>query len=108
MDVPERIEVEDGARVIITWDDDAITAIAAPELRAACPCATCREPDGRARIEALLAGPIEVTITDTRLVGGYALGFVFSPDGHGTGIFPFDVLRRLGGEGLDQGQDSSG
>lgn len=95
VDVPDRIEVEDGARVTITWDDGAVTELGAGELRAACPCATCREPYGRARTEAVLAGPIEVTITDTRLVGGYALGFVFGPDGHRTGIFPFGLLRSL-------------
>ena len=104
MNVPERIEVEEGTRVLITWEDDEITELTARQLRRACPCAECREPDGRARIEAVLGGPAPVTISDARLVGGYALGFSFAPDGHSTGIFSFDVLRGLRG---DQPEDQS-
>ncbi len=107
VDVPERIEIEEGSRVIITWDDGGVTEATAAELRAGCPCAACREPDGRERTEAVLGGPVEVTIADSRLVGGYALGLVFSPDGHSSGIFPFDVLRRLGSEDQDD-EESSG
>jgi DUF971 family protein len=33
-----------------------------------------------------------------RLVGGYALSLTFGPDGHATGIFPFGLLRSLGGD----------
>jgi DUF971 family protein len=42
--------------------------------------------------------PDLVRIVDTRLVGAYALGFQFAPDGHSTGIFPFDRLRSLGSQ----------
>jgi len=99
MDVPGRIEIEEGTRVLITWEDDEITTLTARQLRRACPCAECREPDGHARIDAVLGGPAPVTISDATLVGGYALGFTFAPDGHSTGIFSFDVLK-----GLDEGQ----
>ena len=109
MDVPERIEVEEGTRVLITWGDDEITELTARQLRRACPCAGCREPDGRARIEAVLGGPAPVTISDARLVGGYALGFSFAPDGHSTGIFSFDVLKGLSENQLeDQSPEASG
>lgn len=38
-----------------------------------------------------------VTVKDWRLIGGYAVQFDFS-DGHSTGIYPFDLLKRLGEE----------
>ncbi len=97
VEVPKRVEVEEGTRVVLTWDDAAVTELTATELRGACQCASCREPSGRAQTEAVLSGPIEVKIAETRLVGGYALNFVFAPDGHGTGIYSFDALRALGG-----------
>ncbi len=43
----------------------------------------------------MLTGPTPVTITDAALVGAYAVNFSFAPDGHQTGIFPFDRLRSL-------------
>jgi DUF971 family protein len=96
VDVPKRIEVEDGSRVLLTWEDDATTTLSAPQLRGACQCAGCREPEGAAQTRAVLSGTVPVTIAETSLVGGYALRFVFVPDGHGTGIYSFDALRALG------------
>ena len=100
MDVPARIEVEDGAVVTLTWEDGSATSLKAEWLRQACQCATCREPSGEAATAAVLAGPAPVTITNTELVGAYAINFSFAPDNHHTGIYPFDRLRSLGaGEG---------
>jgi DUF971 family protein len=96
---PERIEVVDGSELVITWENGATSRLAAAGLRAACPCASCREDAGRAQTELVLGGPIPVTITDAKLVGGYALSFEFAPDGHGTGIYPFEALYELGRSG---------
>lgn len=95
MDVPTRIAVEDGDAVVIEWEDGGVSNLTARDLRAACSCATCREPAGQEATKRVLAG--EVGISAAHLVGGYAVSFTFSPDGHGTGIFPYDVLRSLGG-----------
>ncbi|GMQ85562.1 MAG: hypothetical protein BMS9Abin07_1129 [Acidimicrobiia bacterium] len=93
--VPERIEVSQGAAVVITWNDATSTTFTAAQLRAACECAECREPAGRRLTEAVLAGPEPVTITETRLVGSYAVNFIFGPDGHSPGIFTFPALHAL-------------
>jgi ATP-binding protein involved in chromosome partitioning len=95
MEVPARIEIEDGTRVLLAWEDGSVAELTASQLRAECRCAACREPEGAARTNAVVAGPVPITITDARLVGGYAVSFVFGPDGHGTGIFSFDLLRSL-------------
>lgn len=86
---PTSIEV-DGAVVRVSWEDDRTDVLSAGALRAACPCAGCREPAPRRGGD----GPVEVR--DARLVGGYAVNFVFAPDGHATGIFSFSLLRSLG------------
>jgi DUF971 family protein len=93
---PEKIEVVDGRELVIDWGDGGTTQLSAAQLRAACPCASCKEASGRAQTELVLGGPVPVTIADARLVGGYALSFEFSPDGHGTGIYPYAGLRELG------------
>jgi DUF971 family protein len=96
VDVPERIEVEGGTDVVLTWPDGARSRLSAVELRAACQCASCREPAGIEATAAVVDGPVPVTIAEAKLVGGYAINFVFAPEGHGTGIYPFTVLRNLG------------
>lgn len=101
--VPQRIEVFESTDVTITWDDGTGSTFTAAQLRAACQCAECREPAGLKRTQAVLAGSEPVTITDAKIVGSYAINFVFGPDGHSTGIFPFPALHALaehiGGEG---------
>ncbi len=99
--LPKRVEVIDGATVEITWEDGAETTLSAPELRGACMCAVCREPAGEAATKAVLEGPVPVVIAEASFVGGYAIQFVFGPDGHGTGIYPFTALRGLGDAAVD-------
>jgi DUF971 family protein len=94
--VPARIEVAERATVVITWENGSTSTLSAAQLRSACQCADCREPAGRLRTEQVLAGSEPVTINAAHLVGNYAVNFVFGPDGHSTGIFPFPALHALG------------
>jgi ATP-binding protein involved in chromosome partitioning len=97
MQTPTRIEVEPGA-ITLSWEDGTDRLVSARELRAACPCAACREPDGSQRIEQVLSGLLAITMSDVRVVGDYALSITFSPDGHSSGIFPYSLLRDVGAE----------
>lgn len=92
MDVePSSIAVDaDGAT--ITWTDGVTTAIAGRRLRAACPCAECREHEERNPSFIEIGG--RHRIADAQLIGGYALRFTFG-DGHADGIYPYGVLRDL-------------
>ena len=89
VEAPQRIEVEDGARMTITWEDDRVDRFSAAVLRAACPCAGCRE---------VASAAPDTRIDAVRMVGNYAIGMTFGPDGHATGIYPFNLLRSLGAE----------
>ncbi len=96
MDVPQRIEVESGAALVLTWPDGTVNTVAAPALRAACECATCLGPEGEV---GWIGDAATVRILDATLVGAYAVNFTFAPDDHHTGIYPFDRLRALGKRG---------
>lgn len=88
---PLRIEVIEGERIEIVWADGATTAMSAAELRAFCHCAGCRELPVEQRSVAVHE---PARIESAALVGGYAISFVFGPDGHSAGIYPFVDLRR--------------
>ena len=95
VDKPARIEIEDGTQMLLVWQDGTEQRLSGRELRAACPCAGCRVPEGAQRIAVLLRGPIEVEIGDAKLVGSYGINLTFRPDGHRTGIFSYGYLRSL-------------
>lgn len=93
VEIPERVEIDDGRMLVLSWPDGAVTRVTAASLRAACECATCLGPDGKA---SWIGDAGSVRVLDARLVGSYAINFTFGPDQHGTGIYPFDRLRHLG------------
>lgn len=67
-------------------------------LRRACPCAACQgEPDALGRVvkPKVEYGPMAFELTKYELVGGYAISLRWA-DGHSSGIYSFEYLRRLG------------
>jgi len=105
----------DGLR--ITWSDELVTQYSARQLRDACPCATCREkrrdaepaddeiddaaetsPKPKPKPMTLpVLSPQEtrpIAVLGMRPVGNYAYNIAFS-DGHDSGLFTFDFLRKL-------------
>lgn len=78
----------------IIWQDGRESVYQAKALRLACPCAGCvDEVTGQRRITAR-AVPDDVKPLKVELVGRYAMSVAWS-DGHRTGIYPFELLRRL-------------
>ena len=86
-----------GQELAISWNDGTESYIGLDILRRGCPCAGCGgEPDVLGHV----ARP-NVTYSDNSfelrgftLVGGYALQPQWA-DGHNTGIYSFQYLRRL-------------
>lgn len=92
--VPVEIGRANLADVKVIWQDGHESIYPARELRLACPCAGCvDEVTGRRRITAR-AVPEDVKPLKVELVGRYAMSVMWS-DGHRTGIYPFDYLRKL-------------
>lgn len=89
-----------GHELAIAWSDGMETFFPLEKLRRACPCATCGgEPD-------VMGAVIRPTNTYTlrsfdlagyEFVGGYGLQPHWG-DGHSTGIYSFEYLRRLSAE----------
>lgn len=76
----------------LTWSDGHRADFGFDYLRGYCPCATCQ---GHSAFEVKFQPPRRpVTIEGIEAVGNYAVAFAFS-DGHGTGIYRFDFLRRI-------------
>lgn len=80
----------------ILWGDGRKTFHGSFPLRQACPCAACVEEWTGARMSALDSVPTDVRPVTIRSVGRYALQPVWS-DGHRTGLYPFEELRRGAG-----------
>jgi DUF971 family protein len=91
---PTRIIEEGDAELSIEWSDGLSSTYKAPELRRACPCAGCVDEWTGKKI--LDDAKIDETLSfrHISIVGRYALNFHFS-DGHDTGIFSFDYLRKF-------------
>lgn len=87
----------EGTRLRIAWEDGAESLYAPRDLRLRCPCAACVDELTGERILTPAAVPPDVHPLAIHYVGRYALRFEWS-DGHGTGIYPFDYLRRLADE----------
>lgn len=86
----------------IKWPDGREDFIALEKLRRACPCAGCKgERDVMGNIYKgpdLPLTPKSFELRGLNVVGTYAVQPVWG-DGHATGLYSFDYLRRITEEG---------
>ena len=102
---PARVRVHktEGTGMEIEWRDGHRSSWTFPWLREACPCATCHEqrglegrepgipkPEPAALLPMYKAPSRPDTVTP---VGRYAISFHWN-DGHSSGIYSWDYLRR--------------
>jgi DUF971 family protein len=85
---------EDATRLRIVWGDGVRSEYEPRFLRLRCPCAGC--VDEMTGIRTLRPEQVVDGIYPTAIeyVGRYGLQFNWS-DGHSTGIYPYDYLRKL-------------
>lgn len=91
---PSRVKKVSPTQTDITWNDGHFGSYPSWYLRENCPCASCvDEYSGERRVGHgnIPAGIERVSVSP---VGNYALGFAWS-DGHSTGIYTFDYLRKI-------------
>ena len=91
---PVALRKKGGERFTITWADEHESIYLARGLRGRCPCAQCVSETTGERLVFEEHVPADVSIVAARTVGHYALHFEWS-DGHATGIYSFDYLRRI-------------
>lgn len=84
----------------VLWSDGSVTRVANEFLRGYCPCAGCQGHSGTIAFRA--GGNAE--IDDIVEVGNYALCFRWG-DGHDSGIYTWEYLRRLGAHAAQSGRE---
>ena len=78
----------------ITWDDGHQGVYSTRYLRGICQCAACvDEWTGEKRIS-MESIPEDIRALKIAPVGQYGIHIDWS-DGHGTGIYAFDLLRKM-------------
>jgi DUF971 family protein len=88
---PQHIKAPHGAKTTeIHWADGSRYSYPNDILRGYCPCAHCQGHGGT--IEFVPGGDSQ--LRDLVPVGNYALKLVWG-DGHETGLYSFDYLRKL-------------
>jgi len=95
--IPKDIQ-QIGNELAIAWNDGTESYLPLEKLRRACPCAACGgEPDVLGNIERphLTYSDASFGLRSFAIIGGYALQPTWE-DGHGTGLYTFPFLQRLG------------
>ena len=83
----------EGRNLEIAFDDGVTVGIAAERLRVESPSA---EVQGHSPSEKrTVTGKENVRVVDIEPIGNYAIRIVFD-DGHNTGLYAWDYLRKLG------------
>ncbi len=87
-----------GPELAVKWDDGSESFIALEKLRRHCPGAGCKgEMDIMGHLYKSPDKPLTPTafqLERISLVGGYAVQPLWG-DGHGTGLYSFDYLKRV-------------
>jgi DUF971 family protein len=90
-----------GNELAIKWDDGSESFISLETLRRRCPCAGCKgETDIMGNLYKNPEQPLTskaFELSGFAVVGGYAIQPVWA-DGHNTGIYSFDYLKRVAEE----------
>lgn len=92
---PTDVEVRRDEGVTITYADGHVATFDLMTLRLGCPCAECRGLRERGvEVWPRPRSPRPLRIDDAEYHGAWGLALTWN-DGHSTGIFPFEGLRRL-------------
>ncbi len=93
---PLQIDPAGGAEISILWNDGKSSKFVPRDLRFLCPCAACvNEISGERMLKPEMIAP-DVKALAINQVGRYALNIQWS-DGHSTGLYGFEYLRKHGG-----------
>jgi DUF971 family protein len=88
-----------GNELALKWEDGVESFISLAKLRRACPCAGCKgEVDIMGNLHIGPEKPLRpesFQLAGLAHVGGYAIQPQWA-DGHSTGLYSFDYLRRIG------------
>ncbi len=100
---PEHIAISKSRGIQIDWNDGHHSDYGLGYLRDECPCASCTGAHGTEPQKTNYASPDAnpfqmfkpaIKMTNVEPVGNYAVQ-IFWNDGHSTGIYSYDHLRKI-------------
>ncbi len=100
---PEHIAISKSKGIQIDWNDGHHSDYSLGYLRDECPCASCTGAHGTEPQKTNYAAPEtnpfqmfkpSIKMTNVEPVGNYAVQ-IFWNDGHSTGIYSYDHLRKI-------------
>ena len=100
---PEHIAISKSKGIEIDWADRHHSSYSVAYLRDECPCAMCTGAHGttpqKTRHSSPLGNPFQMytpapKMLDVESVGNYAIR-IFWNDGHSSGIYSWEYLRRI-------------
>lgn len=94
--IPAKIGAPGLATLDIEWNDGKKSSYPVRQLRFECPCAACVNELTGEKLLKIESIPQNILIKGIYPVGRYALQLVWS-DGHATGLYGYDFLRKLNG-----------
>jgi DUF971 family protein len=100
---PEHIAISKSKGIEIDWSDEHHSSYGVAYLRDECPCATCTGAHGTDPQKTNFSNPQSspfqmytpaIKMLQVEEVGNYAIRIHWN-DGHSTGIYSYDHLRRI-------------
>jgi DUF971 family protein len=97
-DAPANIRAHQAEQTLeVAWDDGLTAQLPYRYLRGECPCASCRNEWTGERMFDPATLPADLRIEGMEAIGNYAVRVSWS-DGHASGLYSWDTLRRLAQE----------
>jgi DUF971 family protein len=102
-DPPSNIRAHQAEQILeLTWPDDRTDRLAYRFIRGECPCASCKNEWTGERMLDPDSIRVDLKLEGMEPVGGYAVRLSWN-DGHSSGLFSWENLRRLGDDSrIDQ------
>jgi DUF971 family protein len=94
-DPPSNIRAHQADQVLeLAWEDGRVDHLPYRYIRGECTCATCKDEWTHERIIDPASIRAGLQLEGMELIGYYAVRLVWN-DGHSSGLFSWDILRRL-------------
>lgn len=95
---PTQIKKTDNNSLLVKWNDGNENEIPLTKLRDECPCVNCKGESVIFESYIPIKAPFKAAgyyeIASIEAVGNYAVSIKWK-DGHDTGIYSWDILRKL-------------
>ena len=92
--IPKSVTRHSPNELKVIWSDNKEYIYNLQSLRYYCQCALCKHEITREKLIKLEDIPEDINLVKVEVVGNYALSFYWS-DGHSTGIYSYEYLRKL-------------